>query len=138
MADRLIIAADRNRLRIYRFAKAPGQFTASIQPVDAMDLVDSDARLNATPLSVWRESMDTRAEELRAERARRVALLSARIAEFLAENPGPTWDFAAAATLRDEVLELLPEPARRRMDRVIAKDLVTAPPAELREHFALR
>ena len=46
-------------------------------------------------------------------------------------------DLAAPASLRNELIEALPDSVQRRLDQVVSKDLVNVPPAELRTHFAL-
>ena len=146
MAEKFIIAADRAHLRIYRYSQGPGQFTPSIQPVDAMDLpesrlsradeelesadryTDSPTRIGAMPLK----------EGVPVQQERRVTdELAAQIGAFMEKRPNSTWDLAAPSSIRNELIEALREPIRRRLDQVVSKDLVNVPPAELRAHFAL-
>ncbi|PTY08506.1 hypothetical protein DB347_02685 [Opitutaceae bacterium EW11] len=146
MLGKFIITADRYRLRIYRYAKARGQFTPSIQPVDALDLredVETPRADPAPPSAVGAVAAAAAPGEEMPEPGvmlarQATAQFSAKIASFLAEQPDATWDFAAPASMRDSVIELLPESVRSRLGQTVAKDLVQAPPAELREHFALK
>lgn len=149
MAHKFIIALDRAHLRIYRFSQQPGQFTPSIQPVDAVDLSEGPAsyadnvadvagRFSGVPARAGGTSVDER-PVVQEDRDRYVVeQLVARITAFLQRNPNSTWDLAAGSALHNRLLEALPDPVRRRLDKVITKDLVNAPPMELREHFALR
>lgn len=149
MAHKYIIAADRAHLRIYRYSQQPGQFTPSIQPVDAYDIpestpsyVDSESDMASRyPVSKGRTSgmsMDERLP-LADERDHEViGQLAQRITAFLEKHPNSTWDFAAGSGLRSHVIDALPDAIRLRLDQVISKDLVNVPPIEIRQHFALR
>ena len=147
MSQKYIIAVDRARLRIYRYSQQPGQFTPSIQPVDALDLPEtrdsysdglapddrfSHARNRTNSPSLESELMPDRSERRVTEQ------LAERIAAFMGKHPNSTWDLAAGAALRNELIEALPDSVRRRLDQVISKELVNVPPAALREHFVLR
>lgn len=148
MAQKFIIAADRARLRIYRYSQQPGQFTPSIQPVDALDLAESRSAFLSNDTDLGRysgsrnRSMSMPVEEqvpTQTDRERRIVdQLADRITMFLEKSPNSTWDLAAGSQLRDELIEALPVAVRHRLDQVISKDLINVPPAELREHFALR
>lgn len=149
MAHKFIIAADRAHLRIYRYSQQPGQFTPSIQPVDALDIpesdrayADSDADLGGRFAPSRSRGQGLSLDEpvvSHDERDRAVAgQLAERITVFLQKHANSTWDFAASAALRDHVIEALPDSIRLRLDQVISKDLVNVPPAVLRQHFALR
>lgn len=147
MAEKYIIAADRAHLRIYRYSQQPGQFTPSLQPVDALDLDDEASfsrtstelpgRFSASP---FLSDPIPRSEEVqtRDKPAQMTERLAERIAVFMARRANASWDLAANPALANELFELLPEPIRARLNRVVSKDLVNVPPAELREHFSLR
>ncbi len=147
MAEKYIIAADRTHVRIYRYSQEPGQFTPSLQPVDALDLVDENefsrnqidlpGRFSNSPFGT---DIVPRKEEVHssADKTLLTDRLADRIAVFMSRRPNATWDLAANAALANELFELLPEPIRARLNRVVSKDLINVPPAELREHFALR
>lgn len=149
MAQKFIIAADRTHLRIYRYSQQPGQFTPSIQPVDAYDFPEANHSFAGTETDLagrfpasksWPSSSSL--DECMAtteERDRHIAeQLVERITAFLEKYPNSTWDFAAGSALRSQVIDALPDAARLRLDQVISKDLVNVPPIELRQHFALR
>lgn len=149
MAHKYIIAADRAHLRIYRYSQQPGQFTPSIQPVDAFDIPetkhsysDSESDIGGRfPGSKSRTGIPSIDENLPItdERDHDIAeQLVDRITDFLEKHPNSTWDFAASSVLRSLVVNALPDPVRLRLDQVISKDLVNVPPVELRQHFALR
>ena len=148
MAYKYLVTLDRARLRIYRFSQQPGQFTPSIQPVDAVDFPQSQnpylsndldmagrfsgfkGRTGGMPVDE-RSSMQEEAERSVIEQ------LTEHISDFLEKNPHSTWDLAVSSALRDKVVGALPESVRLSLDQIISKDLVNVPPAELREQFAL-
>jgi len=149
MADRYIIAADLAHLRIYRYSQEPGQFTPSLQPVDAFDFPDGrrspysrDTDMAGRfPNSHGRSpgmSSDERLPYEEEVHRRSVELIVERITSFMQSNPNSTWDLAAGSNLRNALLETLPDGVRRRLNQVISKDLVNVSPADLRTHFALR
>lgn len=149
MAEKYLVTLDRARLRFYRFSQQPGQFTPSIQPVDAFDLPPnpSSAGLNEadptgryTGAKSWPNSHPADEVPSLPDRGQIQAaeLLAERITTFLEKRPNSTWKLAAGSALRDVVIAALPEAVRLRLDQVISKDLVNVPPVELREHFALR
>lgn len=148
MAEKFIITADRAHLRIYRYSQAPGQFTPSIQPVNALDFpegkrsysendTDFAGRFQGSKGRPAGMSIDERLP-MQEEQERRIAdELASQIAAFMEKRPNSTWDLAAPASLRNELIEALPDSVQRRLDQVVSKDLVNVPPAELRAHFAL-
>jgi protein required for attachment to host cells len=149
MAEKYIIAADRSHLRIYRYSQEPGQFTPSIQPVDALDLpegrdnyLDDDRDMAGRfPGAMGRGRGMSIGERLPLEREKEgdvIELLAERIGLFMEQHPNATWDLAANSALYNELVDALPDPVRRRLNQVVSKDLVNVPPAELREHFTLR
>jgi hypothetical protein len=148
MAEKFIIAADRAHLRIYRYSQAPGQFTPSIQPVNALDLgegrqtySDSDTDFAGRYPGIRNRAGGLSTDErlpLQEGMERRAAdELAAQIAAFMEKRPNSTWDLAAPASLRNDLVDALPDTVRRRLDQVVSKDLVNVPPAELRAQFAL-
>ncbi len=148
MADRYIIAADLAHLRIYRYSQEPGQFTPSLQPVDAFDFPDGkhsytsrEADISGRfPGSHGRSpgmSSDERLPLQEEVHRRSVDLIVERISSFMESNPNSTWDLAAGSSLRNALLESLPDGVRRRLNQVVSKDLVNTSPADLRSHFAL-
>lgn len=146
MAEKYLVTLDRAHLRFYRFSQQPGQFTPSIQPVDAFDLPSSDGLNEADPTGryagakSWPNSHPADEVPPLPDRGQTQAaeLLAERITSFLEKRPNSTWKLAAGSALRDVVIAALPEAVRLRLDQVISKDLVNVPPVELREHFALR
>lgn len=151
MPDRYIIATDRAHLRIYRYSQEPGQFTPSLQPVDSFDFTkdrDRPSFMAEEPLlkENYTEGVNFDAAIGLGEdmpfsygRAQNPALhLAERITAFMQSNPNSTWDLAADSSLRNELIDQLPDGVRRRLNQIVSKDLVNAPPAALREHFALR
>ena len=147
MADRYIIAADYAHLRIYRYSQEPGQFTPTLQPVDAFDFPESPRSYPGHEPDVSGGLYAENGRNLAAEeripfqedvQRRSSDKLAARISSFMLSNPNSTWDLAADSSLRDDLIDHLPDAVRRRLNQVISRDLVNAPPAELREHFALR
>ena len=149
MGHKFIIAADRAHLRIYRYSQQPGQFTPSIQPVDAYDIpegehsyADSQSDLSGRFSAGKSRSSGLSLDEhvpVADEREREIVeQLAERITVFLEKHPNSTWDFAAGSGLRSHVIDALPDSVRLRLDQVISKDLVNVPPVELRQHFALR
>jgi len=149
MAQKYLVALDRARLRIYRFSQQPGQFTPSIQPVDALDFPSASAdakrekdragRFATFPGSYSDLSTDgAPLSDDEGEDQQIVDQIVRRISGFLEKNPDSTWTLASGSAFRDEVIEALPDPFRRRLDRVISKDLLNLPPVELREHFVAR
>jgi Protein required for attachment to host cells len=144
MPERYIITADRARLRIYRYSQEPGQLTPSIQPVDALDLQPAKKAVRTeTPVTddsfspaAWSSPpIDHRADGEHEKRA--VGELAGTIEAFLSGVPHADWNFAAPSVLGDAILDNLSDPARRKLDQVVSKDLVNAPPAELRQYFEL-
>jgi len=149
MADRYIIAADLAHLRIYRYSQEPGQFTPSLQPVDAFDFPDGRRSYVSREADVAGRfpgshgrspgmSSDERLPLQEEVHRRSVELIVERITSFIESNPNSTWDLAAGSNLRNHLLETLPDGVRRRLNQVISKDLVNVSPADLRTHFALR
>ena len=150
MPDRYIIAADLAHLRIYRYSQEPGQFTPSLQPVDAFDFpngrrspysreTDMSGRFPGSKGTLTAGmSSDERLPYEEEVHRRSVELIVERITSFMQSNPNSTWDLAAGANLRNALLETLPDGVRRRLNQVISKDLVNVSPADLRTHFALR
>ena len=148
MAEKFIIAADRARLKIYRFAQAPGQFTPSIQPVNAIELLDRKQPYppaeNTFALRFGGHrgrggslSAGEGLPEAETEESLSPAELTDQITAFLEKHPEAIWDLAVPGSLRDDLLEALPEEVRLRLDQVVTKDLVNVTPMELRAHFAL-
>lgn len=147
MPAKYLVALDRSHLRIYRFSQQPGQFTPSIQPVDAFDLpedgnpYDSNLETGKSFLEGKRrppppsEDVPVYAQDDREWRL--VEHLVERISHFMEKNPDSTWNLAAQPGLRNQVIEAVPERLRLRLDQVFTKDLVNVPPVELREYFAL-
>lgn len=149
MAHKFLVALDRAHLRIYRFSQQPGQFTPSIQPVDALDVpegghsffsseTDRASRLSHGATRFNSESFHEQPPLEDDQELRVVERLVERISDFFALNPHAPWHLAASSSLRDKVIKALPEAVRLRLDRVISKDLINVPPIELREHFVLR
>ena len=150
MAEKFIITADRARLRIYRYAQAAGQFTPSLQPVNTTESAPRGAGISARaaggassrtstfPSRVGgyplQEHVGTHAEQVQPPTAEELA---AQIATFLEKRADSTWDFGAPAAIQNEILDALPESVRRRLDRIVTKDVVNLPPVDLRSHFAL-
>jgi hypothetical protein len=148
MAEKFIIAADRAHLRIYRYSQAPGQFTPSIQPVNALDFpegkraysendTDFAGRFQGSKGRPGGMSIDERLPMQEEQERRIVDELAGQIAAFMEKRPNSTWDLAAPSSIRNELIDALPETVQRRLDQVVSKDLVNVPPAELRAHFAL-
>ena len=149
MADRYIIAADNAHLRIYRYSQEPGQFTPSLQPVDFFDFPetspayisreeDVSGRFPSSGDQSTREPFENSIPSREDVPRRSTEVLIERIAAFMQSNPNSTWDLAAGAAIKNELLEELPDGVRRRLNQVISKDLINVPPAEIREQFALR
>jgi hypothetical protein len=150
MPERYLITADRAHLRIYRYSQEPGQYTPSIQPVDALDIPEgrasyTDAESDASGRFPGSRgpghhgmSSNERLPLEREEERNLAALLAERIAVFMQHNQNSTWDLAAPSALHAHLLDCLPDAVRRRLNQIIPRDLVNVPPAELREHFALR
>lgn len=149
MPAKYLVTLDRLHLRIYRYSQQPGQFTPSIQPLDAFDLPNRENFYGSDRQERRARFVDSRnrAAELldddpppsqEEQEMRLVERLVERISYFLEKNPESTWNLAANPALRDQVMNMLPENLRLRLVQVISKDLVNVPPVELREHFALR
>lgn len=146
MAERYLITADRAHLRIYRYSQEPGQYTPSIQPVDALDLqearhsyLDGADLPGRFPTPAARGLAAEERAPLEMERDQElIEQLAERIAVFMQHNPNSTWDLAAPSTLHNQLVDSLPDAVRRRLNQIIPRDLVNVPPAELREQFALR
>ena len=147
MAEKFIIAADRARLKIYRYAQAPGQFTPSIQPVNPAELLETRrpypapeaqfASRHSGAAARSRSFPPSEGVPVREESIVPVADLALQIGKFLEKKADATWDLAAPGAMLEELIDALPEDVRRRLDQVVTKDLVNVPPIELRAHFAL-
>lgn len=144
MAERFLMTADQSHLRIYRYSQAPGQFTPSIQPVDALDVAESSysylesvSRRDSISDGENAYALDGEAFDLSERDRDSVERLAEGIAVFMQRNPNSTWDLAAASSIHSFLVDALPDSVRRRLNQVIPRDLVNASPADLREQFAL-
>jgi hypothetical protein len=163
MSEHYIVTLDHGHLRIYAERMPPGQYTPSLEQVEAMDFPlgkhsytdrDTDqagrfgsskhqsagqgaagqADYSATGRSGM--SIDERLPMQREESRRRAKELAAEIDSFFKKRPEASWDFAAGPELNGTVLELISPAVRQRVRRSVAKDLVNQRLDEVRAHFA--
>lgn len=159
-AEHYIVLLDRAHMRIYRADAAGPAQTGVPQLVSALDepagrqsyvANDSDSagqfpgarksrRTTGTPGAAHATAAGGTNDErlpMKEERDRRLAQdWAGRIAAFLAEHPGASWDYAAAPAMHRAVLDQLDDDARRRLRTAVQKDLIHQPATDLREHFA--
>ena len=153
MSEHYIVTLDAGHLRIYSEQREAGQFTPSLQQVEAMDFpagrqncTDRDTDMAGRFPSSKRQaagpgpilggmSIDERLPMQREEERRRAKELAAELDAFFAGRPDATWDFAAGPELNGAVLELLSRGVRQRIKRSVTKDLVNQPTAGLRAYF---
>jgi hypothetical protein len=155
MSEHYIVTLDHGHLRIYAERMAPGQYTPTLVPVEAMDFpqgkksyVDRDTdmagrfpgdggRVSGQPGAGHAGmSIDERLPMQREEDRRRARELASVLESFLEQRAEASWDFAAGPDLINAVLEQLSPPVRRRLRRSVPKDLVNQRVDEVRAHFA--
>lgn len=156
MNAHFLMAADHGHLRIFEYRQEPGQLRPSLAEVDSVDFphgVKSYAEENSdmagrfqgsrqpsrapgSPTARIGMSIDERLPLQREDERRRVQDIVDRIETFLRDHPDITWDFAAGPTLNHAVVECLSPQARAGLQRVVAKDLVHQPVAELLMHLS--
>ncbi len=155
MSEHFTITADQGHLKIFTQRQEPGQMTPTWVEVQAADFPqglkhytdrESDVagrfqgskhqgRATGSPTARTGMSIDERLPMQREEERRRIKDVAESIEAFLAVRPNATWDFAAGPSSHNAVLEALTPGVRGRLKRSIAKDIVSQPIAELREHF---
>lgn len=155
MSEHYIVAVDHGHLRIYAERMAPGQFTPTLVPVEAMDFPagkkgytdretdmagrfpGAGGRVAGAPGAAHSGmSIDERMPMRREEDRRRARELASVLESFLEQRTEASWDFAAGPDLNHAVLEQLSPPVRRRLRRSVPKDLVNQRADEVRAHFA--
>lgn len=147
MNDHFIVTLDRGHLRIYAEAKSPGQ-APRLEIVEAMDFpeglksytdrdTDQARRFPGAGGRAGGMSVDERRPMQEEMERRSVKMLAEELDTFLQNRPKATWDFAAAASLYNSVIEELSIHTRRRLKRAVSKDLVNQNSEEVRSHFAV-
>jgi hypothetical protein len=155
MNEHFIITADRGHVRIFSREQEPGQMTPRLREVQGLDFPsgrqsytdrDTDmagrfqgsqhpARGSGAPTERIGMSIDERLPMQEEEERRQAKDLVQAIESFLQQHPDATWDFAAAPTVHNSVLERFSPPMRSRLRQSTAKDLVNQPVEELLKHF---
>ncbi|HYP17577.1 MAG TPA: host attachment protein [Opitutus sp.] len=146
MNEHFIVTIDRGHLRIYSETRTFGDTMPRLEIVEAMDFPSGHATAaegesdSAHPFLGSRlrpESSSAEGPGSRREREKRnVAVLAAELDTFLQSRPEASWDFAATPALFDTVVEALSPETRRRLKRVLSKDLINQNSEEVRAHFA--
>lgn len=153
MSEHYVVTVDHGHLRIYAERMAPGQFTPTLVPVEAMDFpagikgytdreTDMAGRfpgkrvMGNSGAGHAGMSIDERLPMRREEERRRARELASVLESFFDQREEASWDFAAGPDLNHAVLEHLSPPVRRRLRRSLPKDLVNQRSDEVREHFA--
>jgi hypothetical protein len=163
MSEHYIVTLNAGHLRIFEERQNPGQFTPTLQSVEALDFpagrqaytdreTDQAGRFGSSKHQSAGQgapgapggsttgrsgmSIDERLPMQREEARRRAKELAAEIDKFFGARPEATWDFAAGPELNGAVLEQISRPVRERIKRSVAKDLVNQRTDELRAHFS--
>lgn len=157
MSDHFFVAADHAHLRVYLQRQFPGQHTADLDPVQALDFpggrnsytardtsmagrfqssqYQSPSAPTGVPSARNGMSIDERLPLQREEERRRVRDVAHEIETFFAGRNDATWDLAITPAMQGAVVEQLSRRVRGQLRRVIAKDLVNQRPEDIRAHF---
>jgi hypothetical protein len=147
MSDHYIVTSDRGHLRIYAEARPAGQSSPGLAVVAAIDFPDGkhDYTDRATDMAGrfpgaegrgGGMSIDERLPMKREEERRNVRMIAGELESFFAARPRATWDLAVAPSLYNVIVQALSPATRRRLQRVLSKDLATQNSEEVRAHFA--
>jgi hypothetical protein len=144
-AERFIAVLDRAHLRIYRVTDGDQSRRTHFELAESFDLpaglqhytdadTDQAGRFGARggPAGA---SIDERLPMKNEQKHRLAKELAKHLQQFLETRPQATWDYAAGPALHGAVLDRLSGDVRSRLDRALAKELVSHTPAELEAHF---
>lgn len=129
-----VITLDRRHLRIY--LEVPGEAYPRLQVVETMDLPGRGDSAHPFPKARAEAAGSERVTPRREEKRREVSVLAAELDAFLRGRPEASWDCAVPPGLYEMVIEALSPDTRRRLKRVISKDLVHQRIEEVRLQFA--
>lgn len=145
-AEHFVILADRAGVHILAEDHPPGQRTATLRilqhqvfPLGHEGYADRDsAPQGRFPHSPRRGGMsiDERLPMQQEQERRLIDLIGRTIAGFLRQHPAATWDFAAGAPLHRALLDQLAPDMRRRLRRLLPKELTGQPVESLAGHLA--
>lgn len=146
MNGHYILAFDRGHLRVYAETVVPGQSKPRLDIVEAMDFpaakqnytgneTDSAGRFPGSDGRTGGMSIDERLPLQGEELRREAGQIADQINQFFAERPQATWDLAAAPELYAAMIDDIAPDLRRRLKRVLSKDLVNHNPEDLLAHF---
>jgi hypothetical protein len=153
-----IVVADRGHLRILKQRQEPGQSTPALDELSAMDFPagqesytegasdmagrfqgsKQQGRGPGSPVARTGMSIDERLPMQREVERRRIRDVAEAIDAFLLNQPGATWDFAAAPAVHNATIEALSPQVRGALRQSLSKDLVHEKPAQLIQHFGIR
>jgi hypothetical protein len=156
MNSHYIVVADHGHLRIFSEHSRTGQSTPTLTEMHSMDFpegrksyVDNDSDMAGrfqsskhqgpapgAPSARTGMSIDERLPMQREAKRRQIDDITRAIEGFLQGQPDASWDFAAAASVHNAVLEQLSPQLRARLRTSVAKDLVNQPVSELLAHFS--
>lgn len=147
MNEHFIVTIDRGRLRIYSEARSFDPVAPRLEIVEAMDFppvargYGDEGPGSASPFAGGSGGStppmgDDRHRSRREQERKNVAVLAAELNTFLQNRPDASWDLAATPSLFQTVIEALSPETRRRLKRVLSKDLVNQNSEEVRSHFA--
>jgi hypothetical protein len=144
-AERFIAVLDRAHLRVYRVTDGDRTRRTHFELAESFDLpaglqhytdadTDQAGRFGARrgPAGA---SIDERLPMKNEQKNRLARELAKHLQRFLEAHPQATWDYAAGPALHGAVLDRLSREVRSRLDRALAKELVSHTPAELEAHF---
>lgn len=134
MNQHYVITLDRRHLRIY--LEVPGEAYPRLQVVETMDLPGRGDSASPFPKPSASAAGSERVTPRREGERREAGVLAAELDAFLRDRPEASWDFAVAPGLYEAVIETLSPDTRRRLKRVISKDLVHQRIEEVRLQFA--
>ncbi|HEU5078254.1 MAG TPA: host attachment protein [Opitutaceae bacterium] len=156
MSEHYVILADDGHLKILQQRKSPGQISASLTQVDALDFphgIQSYAeentdvagrfqgsrnasRASGSPTARTGMSIDERLPMKNEEQRRHAADVAGRIEAFLTQKPEATWDLAAGPAIINRILAELSPEVKTRLRNSVAKDLVHEPHRNIISHFS--
>lgn len=136
MNEHFIVTLDREHLRIYTENNTLGE---ALPKLEVVEVVDVPAGGSANPFGVSNglpASTNRRTTGKRDEQRRALLELARELDAFLHGRPDASWDFAAAPSLFNSVIEQLSPDTRRRLKRVLSKDIVNRRAEEVHVQFA--
>ena len=149
MNDHYIVTSDRGHLRIYAETRPAGQRTPRLDVVEALDFPGGKSSYSAHDTDMAGRfpssgaeghdmgmPIDERLPMKREEERRGVKLIASELDKFFAVRPQASWDVAVAPSLYNAIVRTLSPATRRRLKRVLSKDLVDQNMEEVQAHFA--